>query len=67
MTIQDAMTLIRTSTLPSSIHYFYVVDDENRLVGVVPTRRLLSAEPDHKVARRDGRTTWWRSRIGPPC
>ena len=28
MTIQDAMTLIRTSSLPSSIHYFYVVDDE---------------------------------------
>ena len=49
MTIQDAMTLIRTSTLPSSIDYFYVVDDENRLVGVVPTRRLLSAEPDHPV------------------
>ena len=50
MTIQDAMTLIRTSTLQSSIHYFYVVDDENRLVGVVPTRRLLSAEPEHKVS-----------------
>ena len=48
-TIQDAMTLIRTSTLPSSIDYFYVVDGEQRLVGVVPTRRLLSAEPDHKV------------------
>lgn len=49
MTIQDAMTLIRTSTLPSSIDYFYVVDDDNRLVGVVPTRRLLSAEPGHPV------------------
>ena len=50
MTIQDAMTLIRTSTLPSSIDYFYVVDHDNRLVGVVPTRGLLSAAPDHKVA-----------------
>lgn len=49
-TIQDAMTLIRTSTLPSSIHYFYVVDNDNRLVGVVPTRQLLSADPVHKVA-----------------
>lgn len=49
MTIQDAMTLIRTSTLPSSIDYFYVVDDDSRLVGVVPTRRLLSAEPGHPV------------------
>ncbi len=49
-TIQEAMTLIRTSTLPSSIHYFYVVDHDNRLVGVVPTRRLLSAEPNHNVA-----------------
>ena len=49
MTIQDAMILIRTSTLPSSIDYFYVVDDDNRLVGVVPTRGLLSAEPAHQV------------------
>ena len=50
LTIQDAMALIRTSTLQSSIHYFYVVDHENRLVGVVPTRRLLSADPAHTVS-----------------
>lgn len=49
-TIQDAMNAIRTSTLPGSIDYFYVVDDDNRLVGVVPTRRLLGASTDHQVS-----------------
>ncbi len=49
-TIQDAMTAIRTSAMARSIHYFYVVDEDERLVGVVPTRRLLSASPEQKVS-----------------
>ena len=43
------MQAIRTAA-STSIHYFYVVDRDQRLVGVVPTRRLLLAEPEHKVA-----------------
>jgi magnesium transporter len=49
-TIHDALAAIRASSLPSSVHYFYVVDDDERLVGVVPTRKLLSASPDHSVS-----------------
>ena len=48
-TIQDALAAIRASAMPSSIHYFYVVDAE-RLVGVVPTPKLLGASPEHKVS-----------------
>ena len=32
-----------------SIHYFYVVDEHNKLVGVVPTRGLLTAASDKLV------------------
>lgn len=48
-TIDGALRAIRLAASATSIHYFYVVDGESRLVGVVPTRRLLTAEPDHLV------------------
>lgn len=48
--IDEALRAIRSAASASSIHYLYVVDTDGRLVGVVPTRRLLTAEPDHKVA-----------------
>jgi magnesium transporter len=48
--IDQALRAIRATADAGAIHYFYVVDADGRLVGVVPTRRLLTAEPDHKVA-----------------
>ena len=48
-TIAAALDAIRRAGAVSTIHYFYVVDDEQKLVGVVPTRALLSAQPDHVV------------------
>jgi magnesium transporter len=48
-TISQALDSIRAAADPGSIHYFYVVDDHNKLVGVVPTRRLLMASPDKTV------------------
>jgi magnesium transporter len=48
-TIDEALGAIRAAASPSSIHYFYVVDAERRLVGVVPTRKLLTAAPDRLV------------------
>jgi magnesium transporter len=48
--IDEALRAIRGAASATSIHYFYVVDSDQRLVGVVPTRRLLSAEPEHKVS-----------------
>ncbi|MSO35450.1 MAG: magnesium transporter [Acidobacteria bacterium] len=49
-TIDEVLRVIRASASANSIHYFYVVDADERLVGVVPTRRLLTSEPDRTVA-----------------
>lgn len=43
MTVGEALTAIREHGLGERILYFYVTDDERRLTGVVPTRRLLTA------------------------
>ena len=48
--IDQALRAIRGAPSDRTVHYFYVADSDQRLVGVVPTRRLLSAEPEHKVA-----------------
>ncbi len=49
-TVDETLRAIRTAGSATSIHYFYVVDVDRRLVGVVNTRRLLTAEPDRKVS-----------------
>ena len=43
MSVQDALTSIRRLGVGERIIYFYVLDEAGRLVGVVPTRRLLTA------------------------
>jgi magnesium transporter len=48
-TIAEAMAAIREKPPEGRIIYLYVVDDENRLQGVVPTRRLLLNSPDTPV------------------
>ena len=40
-TVGDALSAIRTNPPSSRVTYFYVVDDEDRVRGVVPVRRLL--------------------------
>lgn len=47
--IADALDRIRRLGDASSINYLYVVDDEQKLVGVVPARRLLTAQPQELV------------------
>lgn len=49
MTVQDALDSIRTQGLGERIVYFYVLDDEDRLLGVLPTRRLLSAAAGQRL------------------
>lgn len=48
MTAQEAIDHIRASGAEdtNAILYLYVVDDEGRLEGVVPIRRLVTAQPD---------------------
>ncbi len=48
--VAEAMETIRRSGTEGSIVYFYVLDREDRLVGVVPTRGLLMATPTDAVA-----------------
>src|SRR5215471_11648039 len=46
LTVQEALDSIRQKGLGEKIIYFYVVDEQERLVGVLPTRRLLTAPLD---------------------
>ncbi|MBI2928481.1 MAG: magnesium transporter [Verrucomicrobia bacterium] len=50
LTVQEALEAIRRRGIGEKIIYFYVVDDEERLVGVVPTRRLLIAPLEKKLS-----------------
>lgn len=47
--VGEALAAVREKPPESRIIYFYVVDDDNRLQGVVPTRRLLLNAPDTPV------------------
>lgn len=42
-TVEQALESIRRQGVGEKIIYFYVTDEEGRLMGVVPTRRLLTA------------------------
>ena len=48
-TVGESLTALREKPPDSRIIYFYVVDDDNRLKGVVPTRRLLLNAPNQPV------------------
>ena len=50
LTVQQALDAIRRHGVAEKIVYFYVLDADDRLVGVVPTRRLLTAPLDKPVA-----------------
>jgi magnesium transporter len=43
MTVGEALERIRHEGVGERVIYFYVVDEEKRLAGVMPTRRLLTA------------------------
>jgi magnesium transporter len=45
-TVGEALAAIRRHPPQNRIIYFYVVDDDDRLQGVIPTRRLLLSELD---------------------
>jgi magnesium transporter len=43
MTVTQALERIRREGVGERVIYFYAIDEQKRLVGVVPTRRLLTA------------------------
>jgi magnesium transporter len=47
--VDKALQTIRREGIGERVIYFYAVDDRKRLVGVVPTRRLLTAAPDTRL------------------
>lgn len=49
MTVNDALEQIRREGVGERVIYFYAIDDEKRLVGVLPTRRLLTAPVDRPL------------------
>ncbi len=48
-TIQQALDTIRQQGLGEKVVYFYVVDEQEHLLGVLPTRRLLTAPLNQKL------------------
>ncbi len=48
-TVSQALADLRRNRPAEGIVYFYVTDADDRLVGVVPTRRLLTCEPDERI------------------
>jgi magnesium transporter len=49
LSVDDALKKIRLEGVGERIVYFYVVDDAQKLVGVLPTRRLLVGRSDQKL------------------
>src|SRR5262245_37718893 len=50
MTVDEAITYLRRQAEQvETIHYAYVLDSEQRLLGIVPLRRLFSAHRDQTV------------------
>src|SRR5687768_7862074 len=50
MTVEQALDAVRRRGLGEKIVYFYVVDDRDKLVGVLPTRRLLTSPEQERIA-----------------
>jgi magnesium transporter len=48
-TVAEALADLRVQQPQGRIVYFYVTDEQDRLHGVVPTRRLLLSPPDAKI------------------
>ncbi len=49
LSVDEALSKIRQEGVGERIVYFYVVDDEQKLVGVLPTRRLLIGKLEQKL------------------
>ena len=49
-TIQESLDKLRGQKITDKIIYFYVVDKDRKLMGVVPTRKLLLYDPNTKIS-----------------
>ena len=49
MAVREALAAIREKGIGEKIVYFYVVNEDEKLVGVLPTRRLLTAALEERI------------------
>jgi len=49
-TVQQALDAIRRQGVGEKVVYFYVVDEQEHLLGVLPTRRLLTSPLDQRLS-----------------
>jgi magnesium transporter len=57
-TVEEAVHSLRQKTHDGKILYFYVVDEDHRLQGIVSTRSLLLADPKSKIENVMDRTIY---------
>lgn len=50
LTVEMALRIIRQEGVGERIVYFYVLDNEEKLIGIVPTRRLLTSMPNVRIS-----------------
>src|SRR5256886_4790453 len=50
MTVGQALERIRREGIGERVIYFFAIDSDERLVGVLPTRRLLTAALETKLS-----------------
>jgi len=48
-TVEEALSKMRHRQIDHKIIYFYVVDSENKLCGIIPTRKLLLSDVSVKI------------------
>lgn len=48
-TIEELLQILRSKKINHDVYYFYAVDNENKLYGVIPTRDILFASPDKRL------------------
>ena len=49
MSVAEALDRIRREGVGERVIYFFAIDSEKRLVGVLPTRRLLTASLETRL------------------
>ncbi|HVV73578.1 MAG TPA: CBS domain-containing protein, partial [Verrucomicrobiae bacterium] len=49
-TVHQALDSVRSQGVGEKVVYFYVTDAQNKLVGVLPTRRLLTSPLEQKLS-----------------
>ncbi len=50
LTVEGVLRIIRHEGIGERIVYFYVVDRDEKLIGIVPTRRLLTSMPNVRIS-----------------